>query len=158
MRSLFRRVPSNTRLRPIPPFEGISEEYRSCGLRQVERALPLADGVHQPLLQHILAGVGRQLDVVGARHDGRQVAIRCSGADARVVLQVPGGYEQLSNAAAGLRIGQPARIGVHSLDQWPLLLVATVCRVASSVCIQIGSFFLNSSLGLPLQISTLHWA
>lgn len=40
-------------------------------LRQVEGVLPLADRVQQALAQHLLAGVGRQLQVVLAGHDCR---------------------------------------------------------------------------------------
>ena len=46
------------------------------GSGQVERALPLADGQQQARARDRLAGVGRQLDVVGARHHRGQVAVR----------------------------------------------------------------------------------
>ena len=68
----------------------------ACGASgQVEGALPLSDGKQQAFTQHVFRGVGRQLDVVGARHDCSRQA-----AGVRVGPEAAGGGQSAGSGGA----------------------------------------------------------
>ena len=56
-------------------LQGFGISIDATGSRQVERPEALCHGQAQLLPQHVRARVGRQLEVVLARHDGRQAVV-----------------------------------------------------------------------------------